>query len=174
MPTEFRFEHTFRAPKTTTILAAYFDPDHLATQDKLAELTDRVVVDSSDDGATLATTWRVSHARPLPLFVRPLVSGGRLRFLEAMSWRRADDEVDFTVAPEILGGRVSITGVYQLRHVGEHQILRCYRGTVTVNVRLLSSKIERGIVDKFEQSMPLMAACTQRWLDNAAPRTSSP
>ena len=168
MAAQFYFEHVFRAPTTTAILAAYFDPDHLATQDGQAELTDRVVVESRDDGATRTTTWRVAHAKPLPLFVRPLVTGGRLRFLEVMAWRRADDAVDMTVTPEILGGRVTIHAVYQLSKIGEGQILRRYSGSVNVNVRLLSARIEQGIVARFEQSMPMMAACTQGWLDRTA------
>lgn len=165
MTTGFSFEHVFRAPSTATILAAYFDPDHLATQDKLAELGDRVVVETREDGQTLRCTWRVAAAKPLPLFVRPFVAGGRVRYLEAMTWRKADDAIDLTVVPEILGGRVQIAALYQLSKVGEGQILRRYHGTVTVNVSLLSSRIERAIVSEMEKTMPLMADCTQGWMD---------
>jgi hypothetical protein len=170
MATQFNFENVFRAPSTATILAAYFDPDHLATQDKLAELMGREVVESHDDGATLKTTWRVAHEKPLPLFVRPFVGGGRLRYLEAMTWRRADDAIDLTVTPEILGGRVWIDALYHLSKVGEGQILRRYKGTVNVNVKLLSSRIEKGILAKFEEAMPMMTACTQGWLHKTAAR----
>jgi len=172
MATDFSFENVFRAPSTATVLASYFDPDHLATQDTLAELTDRVVVESQDDGPTLRCTWRVAHLKPLPLFARPFVAGGRLSYLETMTWRRADDAIDLTVQPEILGGRVSITAVYQLSKVREGEILRRYKGTVSVNIRLLSSKIEKAILSKFEEAMPMMTACTQGWLDKTAGRTA--
>lgn len=165
MTTEFRYEHVFRAPSTTTILEAYFDPDHLATQDALAELGGRAVVTEEDTGATRSCTWRVASLRPLPVFVRPFVAGGRLSYLESMTWRRADDAIDLTVQPEILGGRVQIAATYELARVGDGQIRRRYHGTVTVNIRLLSSKIERGIVAEFEKAMPMMTACTQGWLD---------
>jgi hypothetical protein len=168
MPTEFSFEHVFRAPSTAAVLAAYFDPDHLATQDRQAELTERVVVETHDDGATLETSWRVAHARPLPLFVRPFVTGGRLRYLETMTWRRADDAIDLVVTPEVLGGRVTIAAVYELAQIGDGQIRRRYRGTVTADIRLLSSKIERAILAKFDETMPAMTACTQGWLDKTA------
>jgi len=164
---EFDFENVFRAASVATVLAAYYDPDHLATQDRLAELGGRTVIDTRDDGATLARSWRVSALKPLPLFVRPFVSGGRLSFLESMTWRRADDEIDVTIQPEILGGRVQIAAIYQLRQVGEGQIHRRYKGTITVNIRLLSSRIERAIKAEFEKSMPMMAACTQGWLERA-------
>jgi len=165
MSTAFSYEHVFRAPSTTTILAAYFDPDHLATQDKLAELGDRTVIESHDDGEIWKCTWRVSSLKPLPMFVRPFVKGGRLSYLETMTWRRKDDAVDLTVTPDILNGRVHINAVYQLTKLGENQIHRRYAGSVTANITLLSGKIERGIVAEFEKSMPMMAACTQGWLD---------
>jgi len=165
MPTAFSYEHVFRAPSTTTILAAYFDPDHLATQDRVAELGDRTVIESLDDGEIWKCTWRVSSGKPLPMFVRPFVKGGRLSYLEAMTWRRKDDAVDLTVTPDILNGRVHINAVYQLKKIGENQIHRRYAGSVTANITLLSGRIERGIVAEFEKSMPMMAGCTQGWLD---------
>ncbi len=165
MTTDFSYEHVFNAPSPTTILTAYFNPDHLASQDKLAELGDRTVVSSEETEAIRSCTWRVTSLKPLPMFVRAFVSGGRLSYLESMAWRKADDAVDLTVQPEILGGRVQIAALYQLSKVGENQILRRYKGSVTVGIRLLSGKIERGIVAEFEKSMPIMTACTQRWLD---------
>lgn len=168
--TPFSYEHVFRAPTTATVLAAYFDPDHLATQDKIAELGDRTLIESHDDPAVRKCTWRVTALQPLPLFVRPFVKGGHLQYLESMSWRRADDAIDLTVVPEILGGRVQIAAVYELAQVGVGQIRRRYHGSVTVNVKLLSGKIERGIVAQFEKSMPIMTACTQGWLDRSGER----
>ncbi|MEO7096413.1 MAG: DUF2505 family protein [Polyangiales bacterium] len=165
MPTEFSYEHVFRAPSTETILAAYFDADHLATQDKLADLVDRTVTEDHDDGAIRRTTWRVTAAKPLPVFVRPFVKGGRLSYFEAMTWRRKDDACDLTVTPDILNGRVQIQALYKLEKIGENQIRRTYSGKVTVNITLLSGKIERGIVAEFEKSMAMMANCTQTWLD---------
>lgn len=163
--TEFCFEHVFRAPSVAAVLGAYFNPDHLATQDALAEFADRTVVDTNDDGARLCTSWRVAAAQPLPLFVRPFVAGGRLRYLETMTWRRADDAIDLIVRPEVLGGRVQITAEYKLTKIGEGQIHRRYAGTISVDVRLVSGKIERAIAEKMQQTMPTMAACTQGWLD---------
>ncbi len=171
MTTDFSYENVFRAPSTTTILSAYFDPDHLATQDKLAQLGDRTVVSDEDEGGIRKCTWRVTALKSLPLFVRPFVSGGRLSYLESMTWRRADDAVDLTVVPQILNGRVQIAALYQLSKVGENQILRRYKGSITVNITLLSGKIERGILAEFEKSMPVMTKCTQDWIDRALARS---
>jgi len=168
MPTAFSYEHVFRAPSTTRVLAAYFDADHLATQDKLAELGDRTVTENAETDAIRTCTWRVQSLKPLPMFVRPFVQGGRLSYLEQMTWRKADDAIDLVVTPEILGGRVSITAIYELTKIGDGQIRRKYSGQISVNVRLLSGRIERGVRDKFDESMQMMTDCTQGWLDRTA------
>jgi len=165
MATEFSFENVFRAPSTLSILSTYFDPDHLATQDKVAELCDRKVVEDLDDETTRKTSWTVRAEKPLPLFVRPFVSGGRLSYREAMIWRKADDAIDLTVTPEILNGRVSVAATYKLTKVGENQIKRHYAGSITVGISLISGKVERGILAEFEKAMPIMTKCTQGWLD---------
>ena len=166
MPTPFSFDHVFRAEAPATILAAYFDPGHLAMQDEVAELDGRTITETRDDGASLHTTWRVTSRRPLPAIARPFVgNGGRLAYLEAMTWRRADDAVDLTVTPDILGGRVKIKAVYELKSAGDGQVARRYAGSVTANIPLLSGRIERGIVEAFDESMAKMAAVTQKWLD---------
>jgi hypothetical protein len=164
MSTPFSFEYVFRAPSVASIIEAYFHPDHLANQDQLAELGDRVVVDSSDTDAVRKCTWRVRSTRPLPMIARPFAPGG-LKFLETMTWQKSDNGVEMTVVPEILGGRVQIAGTYQLTPIGDGKVRRIYKGTITAAIKLLSGKIERGILDGFSEGMPAMAACTQAWLD---------
>jgi hypothetical protein len=166
MPTEFSFDHVFRAASPATIFNAYFDPDHLTTQDKLAELGDRVIVEDEDTNNVRKTSWRVTSLKQLPLIARPFVDGGKLVYLEQMTWRRDANETDLVVTPQILNGRVTLNATYQLTQVGENQIKRRYKGSVNVNIRLLSGKIEKGIVSELEKAMPMMADCTQRWLDS--------
>jgi hypothetical protein len=167
VPTGFSYETIFDAKGKTAVLAAYFDDDHLATQDKVAELCDRKVVESHEDAAVKQCTWSVRSLRPLPVFVRPFVEGGRVTYLEAMTWRKADDEIDLSIVPQILGGRVQITAVYQLADVGPGKVRRRYVGSIAVNVKLVSGKIERAIAAEMEKGMPLMTDCTQRWLRSA-------
>lgn len=164
MSTEFSFENVFRVPSMTQLLEAYFDPDHLATQDKVGDLCDREVVESREDDKTKFMSWSVRANKPLPSFVRPFVEGGRLKYLETMTWRKADNEIDMTIVPQIAGGRVQIAAVYALTQVGEGQVRRRYKGTITVNIPLLSGKIERGILAEMEKGMPAMTACTQSWM----------
>ena len=100
--TPFSYETIFDASDKTAVLAAYFNDDHLATQDKVAALSDRKVVESHEDDAVRTCTWTVRSQRPLPMFVRPFVDGGRLAYLETMKWRKADDEIDLSIVPQIL------------------------------------------------------------------------
>lgn len=164
MPTPFDFSFVFRAPSTETVLRAYFDADHLAAQDKVAELVERTVLEEHEDDATKTMTWSVRSTRSLPFFVKPFVEGGRLTFKEYQRWRKADDEVDMTVTPQIMGGRFQIAGAYKLKKIGEGQIQRQYAGTITANMSLVSGKIERGILEEFTKGVPAMAECTQKWL----------
>jgi hypothetical protein len=90
--------------------------------------------------------------------------GARLHYIEEVCWRRSADAIDITIWPSILKGRAAIEALYALSHVTDG-ILRRYTGTVSVDVALFSTRIERGIVAEFERSMPIAAACTQNWLD---------
>lgn len=164
MPTEFSFETLFQAPSAESVLAAYFNPDHLAAQDVVGNLRDRTVVESHEDDDVRTCTWSVHAGTHLPLYVRPFVEGGRLSFREWMKWRKRDGEIDMTITPQILGGRVQIAAIYQLTQVGEGQVRRRYKGTITANIKLISGKIERGILEEIEKGMPGMRECTQKWL----------
>jgi hypothetical protein len=168
MPTEFCFEQTFEAASPAEIIAAYFDDTHLAAQDEVAGMRDRQIVESRDDGAVWTCAWKVVSTRALPSIVKPFVPGGQLTYLETMTWYRADDRAALTVTPQLLGGRVELTGTYVFERRGERQIARRYAGAVSANVPLLSGKIERTILGEFQQQVPALAACTQRWLDARA------
>jgi hypothetical protein len=108
--------------------------------------------------------WTVRSGASLPLYVRAFVEGGRLVFREQMTWRKRDGEIDMTITPQILGGRVQIAGLYTLTKLGDRSVRRVYKGTITAAVKLLSGKIERGILEEIAKGMPAMAEVTQTWL----------
>ncbi|MCW5806658.1 MAG: DUF2505 family protein [Deltaproteobacteria bacterium] len=149
------------------VFAAYFDPAHQAVQDARLDIIERTVQSLDDHNGELVRVCRVVPKRQLPLFLRPFVPG-QLHYRETVRWRRADDEIDIAILPSILKGRAEITAVYRLSQVSPGEILRRYAGSVSVDVALFSTRIERGIVSEFERSMPVAAACTQAWLDRAA------
>jgi hypothetical protein len=162
--TPFCFEHVFRVQAADAVFAAYFDPELQLEQDRAIEIAGREILELRDDGSTLHRKSRVTPRRKIPAFLKPLL-GGELRYIENVTWRRPDDEIDIDI--EILPARLNgrIRALYGVERRGEHEILRRYRGSVSVNVALLSTRIERGIVAEFARSMPVAAECTQSWLD---------
>jgi hypothetical protein len=151
--TSFCFEHVFRASSTTAVFAAYF-----------AELGEREVLELEDNGEVLRRTCKVVSRRKLPALVRPLTSGD-LHYIERVEWRRSDDTMTIEVRPSLLRGRVQIVGTYTLEPVGPQAIRRRYAGDVSVDIAVLSGRIERGIVAELAKELPISAAGTQDWLD---------
>lgn len=168
MATQFHFEHVFRAPSVDDVFAAYFDPEHLGQQDRMLDIAEREVLELVDDGGVLRRTCKVVPRRQLPAIVRPFVAGP-LHYREVATWRRADREITIEIWPSLLRRKPAptVTAVYRLSQLPGGGIHRSYRGTVSVDLALLSSRIERGIVAEFERSMPVAATCTQAFLDRA-------
>ena len=165
--TPFCFEHTFRAVSVADVFTAYFDPGLQIEADRRVEIVERTVLELTDSGGVVRRVCRVVPRRQLPAFVRPLISG-KLHYMETAQWRRRDDEIDIEIRPSVLGGRAVISALYRLSRVGSGLIHRRYQGSVSVDVALFSSKIERGIVRDFQRSMPITAACTQAWLERSS------
>jgi hypothetical protein len=168
----FCFEHTFRASSKAALFAAYFHPEHVRLQDQRLDVIEREILELEDTGDALRRVSRVFPRRKLPALVRPLVSGP-LHYLETVCWRKRDDEMDIETRPSLLSGRTTIKARYRVTELAPGRIHRRYEGSVSVDVALLSSRIERGIVAEYERSLPVAAACTQAWLDaaEAADRT---
>ena len=165
--TQFCFEHVFHAPSTDVVFAAYFDPGHQLEQDREVEILERTELEHTDDGTTRRRVCRVVPKRQLPALVRPFISGP-LHYIETVTWRRQLEEIEIDIRPSMLRGRVQILGTYRLERIGPHQIRRRYSGEVSVDIALIAARIERGIVQEFEKSMPVAARSTQSWLDVAA------
>jgi uncharacterized protein DUF2505 len=164
MATSFCFEHVFRAPSVAAVFAAYFDPAHQRVQDRELDIIERAVLEFTDSEDELVRVCRVVPRRQLPLFLRPFIPG-QLHYVERARWRKRDQEIDLEVAPSLLKGRATISGVYRLSQLPDGGVHRRYAGTVSVDVALLSSKIERTIIGEFERSMNVAAECSQGWFD---------
>lgn len=162
--TPFRYEHVFRAPSVTEVLAAYFDPQHQVEQDAALDIIERTVLEDEDTPTFRRQVCRVVPKRQLPGFVQAILRGPLL-YTETVRWRKPDDQIDVEILPSVLGGRARITALYGLEAAGPGQIRRRYEGEVSVEVALVGARIERGIVAEFAKSMPVATTCTQAWLD---------
>ena len=163
----FAHEHVFRAPSVAAVFAAYFDPRHAMEQDRELDIVERVVLEREETPELLRRVCRVVPRRQLPALVRPLIKG-QLHYLETATWRKRADTIAVEIRPSILSGRTTISATYRLSPISAGLIKRRYEGCVSVDVALLSSRIECGIVAEFERSMPVAAACTQAFLDRGA------
>lgn len=164
MSTEFCFEHVFRAPSPADVFAAFFDDGHQLEQDRQLAIAEREVLEIDDRGDVLYRKHKVTPDRRLPALVKPFVSGP-LHYIETQTWTRRADEILWEIRPSLLPGRVCVQGTYTLASIGPAAIRRRYAGTVSVDVALLATRIERGIVQELVRSMPIAAQCTQDWLD---------
>ncbi len=162
----FMHEHVFRAPSIAAVFAAYFDPRHAMEQDRELDIVERVILERSETDDELRRVCRIVPRRQLPPLVRSLCSGP-LHYVETATWRKRDDAIDVRIEPSILSGRATIRATYRLSRAGAGLIHRRYEGSVSVDVAVISSRIERGIAAEFERSMPLAAACTQAFLDRS-------
>ena len=143
--TPFCFEHVFRADSAEQLLASFFDDACQAEQDRALGIVERRVLERGDG-------WRVSRVVP-----------GRKVSHYVESVTRRGDELAIEIRPSLQ--RVVITATYRLDPVGPRAIRRRYAGAVSVNIALIGGRLERGIVEDLEKSLPTAAACTQAWLD---------
>lgn len=162
--TPFRFEFIYRAPNPAAIFANYFDADHVAEQDRRAEIARREILEHVETPTEVRRSCRVFPRRQLPAVIRPLV-GPDLSFDETVIWTKAADRVDFDIRPRILGGRAQIRAIYTLTQDGPGRVRRVYEGHVTVDVRLIGGRVERHVIDDLGQSLTVTAAVTQEYLD---------
>jgi hypothetical protein len=169
--TPFCFEHVFTAPSPDAVLAAYFDAGLVGEQDHAIDVAERQVLELVDDGDTIRRVSRVVPRRQLPQFLRS--SRAPLHYLEVARWHRATRHITIEIRPSLLGGRAQIQATYQLDQVTPTTIRRRYEGHVSVDIALVASRVERGIVAEFERSTLIAASCTQAWLDRQPPTSVS-
>lgn len=170
--TKFRFEHEFHAATPREILEIYFDAEHTAEQDRIADIDRRELVEEKDTPETLERTYKVYPRRQPPAVARPFLAAGPLHYLEHIVWKKTEDRIEFDIRPSVAGGRAHIDATYRLAPVGPGRVQRVYEGKVTVQVALVGGRIERGIAEELEQSLQRTAACTQQWLDRRLPGAS--
>lgn len=164
--TPFCFEHTFRAPSTDALFAAYFDEQLQLEQDRAADVVEREVIELDDRDDELHRVCRVVPRRQLPAIVKPLTTG-QLHYLETITWKRRDNVIEIEIRPSVLGGRVRVSGTYRVTHGVAGSVRRVYAGHVSVDIAWLAGRIERGIIAEIGKTLPTTAACTQEWLDRA-------
>src|SRR5687768_9726878 len=165
--TPFSFEHDFLRASKADLIAAYFDPMHQVEQDRVLEIRERELVEFDDRPDQIRRVSRIVPKRQLPAVVRAF-SSGPLHYLETVTWIRRRDAIDIEL--RLFGGRGRVAATYALEERSPGSIRRRYTGEVSVDVALVSGRVERGIVAEFERSLARAAACTQGYLDRQSQR----
>jgi hypothetical protein len=163
--TKFRFEHEFRAGSPRDVFDIYFDPVHNEEQDRIAEIDRRELVKHTDTPERREIVYKVFPRRLIPAAVKAFQKDGPLHYIEHVVWRKADDVIDFSIKPSVMGDRAHIVATYALAPSGPGRVKRTYEGSADVSVPLFGKRIERAIVDELERSLQRTAKCTQEWLD---------
>lgn len=165
--TPFRFEHVYRAASPAAVFATFFDPLHAAEEDRRAGVIQRELLEMADRPDELLRKSRVWPSRQVPAVLRPIV-GTDVSYDETLRWHKAVDRIDYDIHPRLLSGRVRIVATYQLSQLAPGKVLRVYEGNVTAELRLIGSRVERGVIDEMTRSLAITCACTQEALDLAA------
>jgi hypothetical protein len=168
--TKFSFEHEFKHATPGDIFDIYFDPEHIVEQDQLAEIDRRELVEASDSPDERVVVYKVFPRRLIPAAVKHFAKNGPLHYIEHVTWRKADDVMEFSIKPSVMGDRAHIVASYRLAPVGPGRVKRTYDGKADVDVPLFGRRIEKAIVDELARSMERTAKCTQEWLDRRQQR----
>src|SRR5687768_15216334 len=149
--TKFCFEHEFQHATPGAIFDIYFDPEHIMEQDQLAEIDRRELVKDVDSSQERVVVYKVFPLRLIPAAVTHFAKEGPLHYIEHVTWRKADDVLEFSIKPSVMGERGHIVAKYRLAPVGPGRVKRTYEGQADVDVPLFGRRIEKAIVEELER-----------------------
>lgn len=157
--TPFELIHVFPDIAPRDLLALMTSPPHQQLQDKVGNLERRDVISRTNDAAHYRCECMVYPARKIPAYVRQLLGGG-LECHEIVSWDKATDQIEIDVHPAVLGGRSRVRATVTVVADGTSTV-RIYRGEVTVQVRLIGTRVEKAIVEEMTRTMAAAAEATR-------------
>lgn len=162
--TPFELIHVFPEIAPHDLLALMTTPQHQQMQDKVGNVERRDFISRVSDDAHYRCECMVYPARKIPAYVRPLLGGG-LECHEVVSWDKATDRLEIDVHPAVLGGRSRVRATVTVVADGTSTV-RTYSGQVTVEVRLIGSRIEKAIVEEMTRTMNAAAEATRGLLNS--------
>ena len=168
--TKFCFEHEFHHATPGDIFDIYFDPEHIVEQDQLAAIDRRELVEHTDTPEARVVVYRVFPRHLIPAAVKHFAKEGPLHYIEHVTWRKAENVIEFSIKPSVMGERAHSVAHYRLAPVGPGRVKRTYDGKADVDVPLFGRRIEKAIVEELERSLRRTAKCTQEWLDRRQQR----
>jgi hypothetical protein len=112
----------------------------------------------------LVVVARYGSERQLPSFVRALLGGRELGYVETTTFDGARRRVEQKVEPTLLADRVRFSGVITIEAIAPGRVRRAYAGAITVDAPLVGRKIEQSTIKEMQRTHAEAAKVTQKWL----------
>jgi hypothetical protein len=122
----------------------------------------RTVVRSDDQGDRVDREIKIELGHSVPGFVEKLLSGP-LGYIERSTFHKTRKKLDVRVDVPVAGGRVAITGDFDVAAVGA-KTRRRWAGDIAVKVPLVGGKVESILVDNMVKDYETASAVTRDWI----------
>jgi len=153
---------------TDAVVAAVTDEDFIRfTAERTGSRLVQVDVTSGPDGSATSAVRRTIASDQIPPHVRSFV-GTELEIRQAEAWAAAPDagqgERHATVAVEITGAPVMMTGTVRLAPAEDGTSVMTYAGEVRSSVPLFGAAVEKAAADAIERALQEQAVHLATWL----------
>ena len=116
------------------------------------------------DGDRLVVVARYGSERELPGFVRALLGGRELGYVETTTFDAARRRVEQRVEPTVFAERVRFGGTIAIEAIGNGRVRRAYAGRIAVDAPLVGRKIEQSTIKEMQRTHAEAAKVTRAWL----------
>jgi len=123
----------------------------------------RELLEERDEAGVNVRKVRFTPSTELPRSVAKLLGADRLIYDQEMRYHPDASRMEWRVVPTILPGKLDAHGDFVVVPSGDgcEQVVE---GVISVNVPLLGSRIEKGVVTEVEKSYEKTAAVMREWL----------
>jgi hypothetical protein len=164
----FRIEQHLAAP-LEAVEDAYVDPDFIAALGRLPKLGDPALVRQEVDGDRVEQWVAYRFTGELNAAVRRFIDPRRLTWVEHSTLDRSTHTTTWEIRPDHYASMLRCAGTFRLEPDGAADdaasaTRRVAEGDIKVNVPLVGSKAEKGIVSGLEEHAALEAKVLGEWL----------
>ena len=159
----FRIEQRFTST-VELVEDALCDPAFVECMASLPKLGQPRLLAHTVDGRKVRLQVRYAFAGELSGAVRRVVDPAKLTWVEQSTIDRSTHRTSFRIVPDHYPGLLRCEGTFTLTPVDEGSSMRVADGTITVNMPLVGSKVERAIVSGLEEHAAGEIELVQRWV----------
>jgi hypothetical protein len=160
--TEFRIDQEFEADADAFWRlftdGKYHDEWYRSVGVKRSELS------RAERDGKLVVVARYGSERQLPSFVRALLGGRELGYVETTTFDGALRRVEQRVEPTLFADRVRFGGTITIEAIAPGRVRRGYAGSIAVDAPLVGKRIEQSTIKEMQRTHAEAAKVTQGWL----------